>query len=211
MIGIKRSFIEKYFIRKYANKNTDTADWNTIIDGGTYILGSNGATNSPTDGLSFAYYVNVIRDQRTDTVSCVQEATMREATGHPARKYSRCFINGTWTKWREIGLNPKLLPSAWVVFNGTDGTILDSHNISSVVVLDATNAAFDIYFKESMDTTNYAISIMAKGTFDSTTNGNYGYANGGLLKSINGINVGAVTSGTYNPDEVSVIIFGGKN
>jgi len=106
--------------------------------------------------------------------------------------------------------------TAWVNFDGTDGTIRDSYNVSSVV-RDATGK-YTITFTNSMDNTNYVVSGMSRYVSTSatalTTEILYTGNNDEML--IDSLKIAVKRNydddeGFYDVNIVTIQVFGGKN
>jgi|GEM_PF-4542673 len=98
--------------------------------------------------------------------------------------------------------------TAWVIIDGTvtPPAILDSYNVSAVIR--TATARLKIYFKTEMDTKNY----MPLAMFGGATTDSWGFT-GYRDASTSSIEIDTVNAGGagYNPDRVSLCIFGGKN
>ena len=93
--------------------------------------------------------------------------------------------------------------TAWGVYNGTDGTLKAGYNIASVV--HTSTGASTITFLVPMDNTHYAIGGISS---------EYNPVMRTLaLKTVNGFQLVSAASGStaYNVDEVSFVVFGGKD
>lgn len=98
--------------------------------------------------------------------------------------------------------------TAWAVFDGTTGTILDSFNISSVTRDSA--GLYTLNFDEAMDNTNYSIGGSAVGSNGSVSvhilcdRGNRQVSSCQVQTSLS-------NEALQDSSVVSVLIFGGKN
>ena len=106
-------------------------------------------------------------------------------------------------------LNKNQLCTAWVNFDGTDGTIRDSYNVSSVV----RNAAGDyvIHFAQDMDNTAY--SVVSGNSSNDDRNSNDREFNKIHTRTTKNTGVLAIGDGGTVTDcpSVFVQVFGGKN
>lgn len=104
----------------------------------------------------------------------------------------------------------RLTPTAWVNFNGT-GTVAvrDSHNVASIT--DNGTGLYTVNFAVIMDNADFAAVPNGSAPAPATANSAI-TLDANLPQTSSGFSVRVRQSGggTYDPDYVSVIVFGGK-
>lgn len=103
--------------------------------------------------------------------------------------------------------------TAWVRFDGVDGTIKDSYNISSVTLVGTATEAYSFVFVNNMSTTNYGVLIGSQ--WDVSTNQGRFFVEKRDSITLNGFSITEVNS-AFNgiaPTKdmfITVYVIGGK-
>ena len=101
----------------------------------------------------------------------------------------------------------KTICTAWVNFDGTDGTIRDSYNVSSVTHDDT--GKYTITFENEMANANYVVAGSAGKADGRIINTNEADDNGHQTNKV-GIIVTDYDGNEEDDDQVNIMIFGGK-
>jgi hypothetical protein len=115
------------------------------------------------------------------------------------------YVGGTILRYDNTIIKSQC--TAWVNFDGTDGTIRDSFNISTVTRTDTGH--YDIEFEIEMDNANYSWAGQFSGTPDHAI----------ALCDVDGTNnqhtdkfsIRTYDNGDVDRNIVTIIVFGGKN
>ena len=100
----------------------------------------------------------------------------------------------------------KALPTAWVNFDGADGTVKDSYNVSSVIRTAV--GLYTVNFTTPADNTNYVVSISGDRIGAAASSTLAGYAS----KTTTSCQIETYNADNVNVDclDVSVVVHGGK-
>jgi len=199
-----RASVRDAILTELQKLETDGLPFNEYVMLYSYIVKRNGKLVSLNDGSLFYDFRNLKGIGKTeDTLSAEDILEKLKTVDGEGSGLDADLVKGT----------DKNICTAWVNFNGYDGTIRDSYNISGVVRND--EGYYTIYFENEMNNSNYVIAGIGSRNSGSGAQGAI-EAPEDLTKSTTEFTIFTtiVNSGTdrtrVDMGNVSIIIFGGK-